>query len=175
MAPGRGGLVSPKLMDLISAAGRHPDAPAPAAPAQRAGGPARCRGGGRYRRWWARLPALLIAGGSGLAPIRALLESVPAGAVVIYRARAASDLVFREELDWLAARRRACVVYVLGTRREPGPRRLLTPQGLGQIVPDVRRREVYLLGPAGLVAASVGVLDALRVPYRQIHADPFGP
>jgi predicted ferric reductase len=39
--------------------------------------------------------ALLIAGGSGIAPIRALLEDLPAGTIVLYRASTADDLVFR--------------------------------------------------------------------------------
>ncbi|MEN3305599.1 MAG: hypothetical protein V7603_1801 [Micromonosporaceae bacterium] len=117
--------------------------------------------------------ALLIAGGSGIAPIRALLEDLPAGTVVIYRARAAADLVFREELDWLAHRLGARVLYVLGMRDDAGPSRLFTPRGLRTIVPDVRRRDVYLCGPQGLVSTSVETLRKLRVPRRQIHLDPF--
>src|SRR6185295_20242921 len=39
--------------------------------------------------------AVLIAGGSGIAPIRALLEELSRGAVVIYRATTPSELIFR--------------------------------------------------------------------------------
>jgi predicted ferric reductase len=117
--------------------------------------------------------ALLIAGGSGIAPIRALLEDLPAGTVVLYRAHTADDLVFREELDSLARDRGARVWYVLGSRDEPGPRRLFTPAGLRELVPDVRRRDVYMCGPDGLITASHKVLRRLRVPRRQIHLDPF--
>ena len=49
-----------------------------------------------------RTRALLIAGGSGIAPIRALLEELPLGAAVIYRASHVQDVVLREELDRLA-------------------------------------------------------------------------
>jgi len=120
-----------------------------------------------------RRRALLIAGGSGIAPIRALLEDVPPGAILIYRAADERELVFRQELDWLAQERGARVVYVLGGRDAPGPRRLLTPQGLSELVPDVARRDVFLCGPQGLVAACVKVLRRLRVPRRQLHLDPF--
>lgn len=117
--------------------------------------------------------ALLIAGGSGIAPIRALLEDLPPGTVMIYRAGRAEEIVFRQELDWLARERGATVWYVLGGRDEPGPRHLFTPKGLRELVADVRRRDVYLCGPPGLVAVSKDTLKRLRVPRRQLHMDPF--
>ena len=117
--------------------------------------------------------ALLIAGGSGIAPIRALLEELPPGSSVLYRASREADLVFREELDWLAERRGAQVWYVLGARDDPGPRTVFSPHGIRQIVPDVRRRDVFLCGPEGLVSVSRKILRRLRVPRKQIHIDPF--
>lgn len=117
--------------------------------------------------------ALLIAGGSGIAPIRALLEDLPAGTIVIYRARSADELVFRQELDWLARERGAQVWYVLGSRDHPGPRHLFSPKGMRELIPDIRRRDVFLCGPSGLVDTSVATLRKLRVPRRQIHLDPF--
>ncbi len=120
-----------------------------------------------------RPKALLIAGGSGIAPIRALLEELPPGSAVIYRASNASDLVFREELDWLAQRRGTRVEYVLGGRDDPGPRYVFSPGGLRELVPDVRRRDVFLCGPEGLVSSARVILRQLRVPRRQIHVDPF--
>jgi predicted ferric reductase len=117
--------------------------------------------------------ALLIAGGSGIAPIRALLEELPPGAVVIYRARNEDELAFREELEWLAEERSAQVWYVLGGRDDPWPKQVFTQRGMRQLVPDVRRRDVYLCGPEGLVSTSVKTLRRMRVPRRQIHLDPF--
>jgi predicted ferric reductase len=120
-----------------------------------------------------RRRALLIAGGSGIAPIRALLEDMPADTVVVYRAHDAQHLVFRDELDVLARRRGGRVHYVLGSREAPGPRRLLSPDGMAALVPDVNRRDVYLCGPPGLVAAAVQTLTELDVPSDQVHLDPF--
>ncbi len=121
----------------------------------------------------ARQRAVLIAGGSGIAPIRALLEDLPRGAVVIYRASSPDDILFREELDWLADSRDAEVFYIIGSRNDPGPKRAMTPKGFREIVPDIGRRDVYLCGPPGLVGASVAVLKKLHLPKRQIHLDPF--
>jgi predicted ferric reductase len=117
--------------------------------------------------------ALLIAGGSGIAPVRALLEDLPRGTIVVYRASSLDDLIFREELDWLADARDLEIFYVVGSRNDPGPREVMTPKGLRRIVPDVSRRDVYLCGPPGLIEAAVGILRRLRVPRRQIHLDPF--
>jgi predicted ferric reductase len=121
----------------------------------------------------ARHRALLIAGGSGIAPIRALLEDLPRGTIVLYRASSPDDILFREELDWLADARDAEVFYIIGGREDPGPRRAMTPKGFRQLVPDIGRRDVYLCGPSGLVNASVAVLKKLHIPKRQIHLDPF--
>ena len=117
--------------------------------------------------------ALLIAGGSGIAPIRALLEDLPRGTVVVYRASTGDDVVFQEELDWLAQNRDAQIHYVVGGRDDPGPRGVMTPKGMRNLVPDVSRRDVYLCGPEGLVTAAVKLLRRLHVPRKQIHLDPF--
>ncbi len=117
--------------------------------------------------------ALLIAGGSGIAPVRALLEDLPRGTIVVYRASSATDIVFQEELDWLAEERDARIHYVIGGRHDPGPRAVMSPRGLREIVPDLSRRDVYLCGPTGLVTAAVKLLRRMHVPQRQIHLDPF--
>jgi predicted ferric reductase len=117
--------------------------------------------------------ALLIAGGSGIAPIRALLDDLPADTVLLFRARSPAELTFRAELDALAVERGVKVWYVLGPRDDPGPRHAFSPKGLSELVPDVRRRDVYMCGPDGLISTSRKALRRLRVPGRQIHLDPF--
>ena len=120
-----------------------------------------------------RQRALLIAGGSGIAPVRALLDDLPAYTVLLFRARSEAELTFRAELDELADRRGVQVWYVLGSRDDPGPRRAFSPAGLRELVPDVHRRDVYLCGPDGLIGASLAALRRLGGPRRQIHLDPF--
>jgi predicted ferric reductase len=117
--------------------------------------------------------ALLIAGGSGIAPLRAVLEELPPGAALIYRARTPDDVLLREELDRLAQERATEVWYVIGSRDDPGPRQVMSPAGLRRLVPDVAGRDVYLCGPPGLVSQSVRVLRGAGVPGRQIHLASF--
>ncbi|MGR6321330.1 ferredoxin reductase family protein [Micromonospora soli] len=117
--------------------------------------------------------ALLIAGGSGIAPLRAMLEELPPGAAVIYRARTPADVLLHQELDWLAHARHTSVWYVIGSRDDPGPRQVMSPEGLRRLVPDLTRRDVYLCGPGGLVDEAVRVLRRAGVPRRQIHLATF--
>jgi len=117
--------------------------------------------------------ALLIAGGIGIGPIRALLEELPLGASVIYRASSVDDVVLRTELDRIAELRDADVWYVLGSRYDAAPRALLTAGGMLQIVPDVKNRDVYLCGPHGFVRAARAALRSAGVPRRQLHDTLF--
>ncbi len=116
---------------------------------------------------------LFIAGGSGIAPIRALLDEMPFDSILIYRASRPEQLVFRGELERLAAQVGVRVHYVVGRRADPWPRYALTFAGLTQLVPDVQNRDVYLCGPPGLVDSAIVTLRYLGVPNRQIHLDPF--
>ncbi|MFI7427337.1 ferric reductase-like transmembrane domain-containing protein [Micromonospora sp. NPDC049836] len=117
--------------------------------------------------------ALLIAGGSGIAPLRAMLEELPPGAALIYRARTPADVLMQRELDWLAQARGTAIWYVVGSRDDPGPRQVMSPDGLRRLVPDLTRRDVYLCGPDGLVEQAVQVLRRAGVPRRQIHLATF--
>jgi ferredoxin-NADP reductase len=58
---------------------------------------------------------LLIAGGVGITPLRPLFETLPLQAgqdlLLLYRARTEADLLFREELNGIAASRGARVQY----------------------------------------------------------------
>jgi predicted ferric reductase len=117
--------------------------------------------------------ALLIAGGSGIAPVRALLEELPAGAAVVYRASTAQDVLLRQEMDWLAEARGVDLWYVIGSRADAGPRHVLSARGLTELVPDLPSRDVYVCGPPGLVSRSLWALHQAGVPRRQVHLASF--
>ncbi|MFL5685694.1 MAG: ferric reductase-like transmembrane domain-containing protein [Chloroflexota bacterium] len=119
--------------------------------------------------------ALLIAGGIGVTPLRAILEEL-AGRVpvtLVYRARNQHDLVFRRELDILGARPNVVVDYQVGSRRSWGARDPLVPDELERLVPDIAQREVYLCGPSGLMRAAEESVLELGVPARRIHLERF--
>ena len=103
-----------------------------------------------------------------------MLEELPPGATVIYRAsHGRRTWCCAAELDWLAEARDADVWYVIGSRDDPGPRQLLSPGGLRQLVPDVPHRDVYLCGPPGLIDLAQRAVRKAGVSRQQIHVAGF--
>ncbi|MFF1357869.1 ferric reductase-like transmembrane domain-containing protein [Streptomyces sp. NPDC058297] len=114
---------------------------------------------------------LLLAGGVGITPLRALFETLPGEVTLVYRARRSDDLALRAELDAIAAQRRATVRYVVD---EPaGFSSPLTARGLVALVPDLAAHDVYLCGPPGMTRAAVPALRQAGVPARRIHHESF--
>ncbi|WP_069173980.1 ferredoxin reductase family protein [Streptomyces griseus] len=114
---------------------------------------------------------LLLAGGVGITPLRALFETLPGQVTLVYRARRADDLALRGEIDAIAARRRATVHYVVD---EPaGYSSPLTAQALSALVPDLAAHDVYLCGPSGMTRAAITALRDAGVPARRIHHESF--
>ena len=127
------------------------------------------------RRRFARV--LLIAGGIGITPLRALLEELqgqPGAITVLYRASSWDHVVFREELDALAQSTGATIVYLVG-KRQPGSQRIdpLDAASIERLVPDVRVRDVFVCGPEKMNDAVRHNLRALGVANSQIHAERF--
>jgi Predicted ferric reductase len=117
---------------------------------------------------------LLVAGGIGITPLRALLEALPAShgdLTLLYRVRNARDIIFRDELETLAQARGAQVHYLMGRRgRGTDP---LDAASLERLVPDIRERDVYLCGPVPMMQHVEDSLRRLGLPARQIHAERF--
>jgi ferredoxin-NADP reductase len=116
---------------------------------------------------------LLIAGGVGITPLRALFETIPLAPgedlTLLYRARRTEELLFRDELERIARERRATLYYLVGDDR-----RCLSVRALRQMVPNLTDRDVYVCGPP---AMSDGVRSALRaagLPTRLLHEERFG-
>ena len=118
---------------------------------------------------------LLIAGGVGVTPLRALFESLPADVgrlTLLYRARSPIDLVFRREIDAIAHDRQAIVHYLVGPSI-PHSREPLDAAWLRRLVPDVAERDAYVCGPNGMTLTAVDSLRACGVPARRIHKEDF--
>ena len=122
-----------------------------------------------------RRKVLLIAGGIGITPLRALFETLPGGQrdiTLIYRAGHNADTVFRDELVAIAHQRGAQLHIVTGHRSELGydP---LSKDTLTANIPDLRNHDVYVCGPDRMAESVVAALREAEVPRRQIHHESF--
>lgn len=134
---------------------------------------------GRFtRRSCNRSRALLIAGGIGITPIRALAQDLATDGVdvcVLYRCRRDGEVAFREELDEISRRHGVRVEYLLSDRPLRGRRggEWLEPNNLRTLVPDLGERDVFVCGPVGLTAKVKRSLDVLGLSPFQIHTEAF--
>jgi predicted ferric reductase len=116
---------------------------------------------------------LLIAGGVGITPIRALLEDaeLTGHIVVLYRARSEADAVLLGELQNLATVRNARLHLLTG--RTGAGNEPFSPEGLRSLAPDIAERDTFVCGPAPMTDTVLRSLRALNVPARQVHAETF--
>ncbi len=122
-----------------------------------------------------RRRVLLVGGGIGIAPLRALLEALPGGPgdiALVFRGPSSRTL-FARELEALARRRGAAVHRVLGHRRCCPRHDPLSAERLRALVPDVARRDVYVCGPPSMMEATRRALRGAGVPRRRIHIERF--
>lgn len=125
-----------------------------------------------------RLPAsadkvLLIAGGIGITPIRALMEHMSGDVTVVHRVIADGDTGLEDELRELAARTGAVVHVVPGDHRDPANAGLLSAAHLQQLVPDLAERTVFVCGPPAMSTAVTRTLRRAGVPRRRLHTERF--
>lgn len=125
----------------------------------------------------------MFASGIGITPLRALLAELPyhpGGAVLLYRAGRPDELLFRRELDDLAARRGVRIHYLVGRRSRD--RSSWLPAGyapapddvvLRDLLPDIADRDVYVCGPDAWTAAVIGSARRAGVPAERVHSELF--
>jgi ferredoxin-NADP reductase len=117
---------------------------------------------------------LLIAGGVGITPMRVLFETFDLPGedlTLIYRAGSEETLIFRAELDEIAARKGARVIYLIGPSDDPA--NLLNAYTLRAMVGGLREHDIYLCAPprmAGPIRRSL-----LHTGHRrsQLHEEQF--
>jgi ferredoxin-NADP reductase len=129
-------------------------------------------------------PLLLVAGGSGLVPLMAMLRHHVArdsavDARLLLSARAWDDVLYRDELARQAAREPVDVRITL-TRRRPdgwsGFDRRVDAEMLSAVGPGATERpRVFVCGPTAFVERVADLLVALGHQPATIRAERFGP
>jgi ferredoxin-NADP reductase len=138
---------------------------------------------GGHFTWSAGLggPLLLVAGGSGLVPLMAMLRHRAAqgsdvDARLLLSARGPDDLFYRDEL----ARLRDVRVHTTLTRTQPagwgGSARRIDADMLRELGPAPEQRpRVFVCGPTAFVERAADLLVVLGHDWHTIHAERFGP
>jgi ferredoxin-NADP reductase len=130
-------------------------------------------------------PLLLVAGGSGIAPLMAMVRQrvaarSPTPVCLLYSSRAYDDIIYREELDRLAlADEDLDVVYTL-TRSQPpgwqGYSRRIDPAMIAEVAWAPQERPlVFVCGPTPLVESVATTCVELGYAPERIKTERFGP
>lgn len=119
-----------------------------------------------------RRDVVLIAGGIGIAPIRALFETLPipsgGDVLLLYRTPDAEHALLGDELDRLARRTGARLDYL--TQSGGGE---LTAASLLRRVPDLASRDVYICGPPDMTRTLMKKLTRAGLPRAHLHAEGY--
>jgi ferredoxin-NADP reductase len=129
-------------------------------------------------------PLFLIAGGSGVAPLMAMLRHHAAQgsdipATLLYSARTQEDVIFQAELDRLAGTGNRRVVYTL-TRGQPegwtGFGRRIDRDMLSEVIgPPPAGGIAYVCGPTPMVESVASALVGMGFAADRVRTERFGP
>jgi ferredoxin-NADP reductase len=130
-------------------------------------------------------PLFLVAGGSGIAPLMAMLRHRAAAAsalpaVLLFSSRTYQDIIYRDELERLAARGDGLKVVHTLTRGHPanwdgGVRRIDRDMLAAVGFPVEARAKIYICGPTSLVEQTSRSLRDLGHERELIRTERFGP
>lgn len=120
-----------------------------------------------------RKHVVLIGGGVGITPVRAIIEEFRNGVQldVIVRVSRPEELILREELDYLAAQSDGSIRihYLVGSRKiHP-----MDAKSITALVPRFADSDIYICGPAPLVNAVRDAAHEVGVPKNRFHDEAF--
>lgn len=116
---------------------------------------------------------VLVGGGVGITPVRALMDELNGGVQMdlIYRASREEDLVLRDELDYIAFNSGGSIRihYLVGSRKNHP----MDARALQKLVPQFADSDIYICGPAPLVNAVRKAASDVGVPKNRFHDESF--
>jgi len=133
-------------------------------------------------------PLFLVAGGSGIVPLMAMLRTratsaaavrAPAPATLLYSSRSWEDVIYRDEVMTLAGDPGVKVFQTL-TRSQPpgwtGFTRRIDADMLAEVAPAASLRpHIYICGPTALVETVAQMLVELGHEPARVRTERFGP
>jgi predicted ferric reductase len=123
-----------------------------------------------------RRRVLLIGGGVGVTPLRAIAETLDGNerdVIFAQRASTEHDLLMVDELRRMQRQGKLTFLPVLGKRGKNPRDDPMHPARLREAIPDLREREVFICGSPGMVAATIKNLRRAGVRRTYIHSELF--
>ncbi len=130
-------------------------------------------------------PLLLVAGGSGIVPLMAMIRyrasaGIKLPAHLLFSSRTYADIIFHDELDQLQNARDGLKVFHTLTRDHPvgwkGYDRRIDREMLAEVIePLGRSMQVFICGPTLLVESAADSLVNLGIKPTHIRTERFGP
>ncbi|HCW17184.1 2Fe-2S iron-sulfur cluster-binding protein [Achromobacter sp.] len=124
-------------------------------------------------------PMLCIAGGSGLAPIKSIVDTALAHGArqaihIYFGARTERDLYLVDYFEALA-RQHANLVFtpVLSQARTPSRRQGVVTQAVAEDLRNLANWKAYIAGPPPMVDAAMEIVFAQGMKPEDVHADVF--
>lgn len=126
---------------------------------------------------------LFLSAGSGITPVMSMTRTLfdlgsDADVLFVHSARTPADIIFRRELDAIAAvMPNIRVAHVCEgdypSERWTGPRGRLSTAMLRDLAPDLQERETYTCGPAAYMASVRRILGEIGYDMRKYHEESF--
>jgi len=130
-------------------------------------------------------PLMLVAGGSGVVPLMAMLRhrqraGLPNLAVLLFSVRTPEEVIYQQELEAMAQADAAFTLLLTYTRQTlaswAGYRRRIDATMLAEAVGRLPGApQCYVCGPTGLVENVASLLQAQGLPDDAIRTERFGP
>jgi predicted ferric reductase len=116
---------------------------------------------------------VMIGGGVGITPIRALMDEFKNGVQmdVFYRVSKKEELILKDELDYLVENSNGMtrVHYMVGSRKQFP----MDAEFLKSYAPRIADSDIYICGPEALVETVRKAAEELGVPKNRFHDEDF--
>src|SRR6266446_3009863 len=141
----------------------------------------------RHRLWDTTLggPLLLIAGGSGIVPLMAMVRhrlaqrsDIPTR--LLYSVRTPENVIYAKELSGLSEQHTRLDVIYTFTRQAPpnwrGYARRIDEMTLREVLQSLESKpRIYICGPTALVEVAANTLAGIGIDAESIRTERFGP
>ena len=126
---------------------------------------------------------VLIAGGTGIAPLMSMLryvmsKRVKAHVTLIFSCKTQNDFLYRDELEHFADEHDNFSLIVTLTQEDKGtdwagPRGRVDEELFKEVIRDRHHADCYVCGPPGFVDAAIEILGDLGVPEEHMHREKW--